>query len=250
MPKRNYISVLSIILLITLLLATATVFSACAKKGREEPVILEPGLPTDEPNVQDEPDSNDPLEGEEETPEEDFIDMDRASTLDDLMANKEKIHSYYFEQNISASYGDMLVKTWYADGWMKIASIFGDGEENIEYFDCGNLILVSCASVDDYGMMMTFEPGDPDIPKNHLTNDYHQFRVEGTDSIGGQTCRILLSREGEKLWVSTKYGFPLQVEFTDPTNDEHFIISYDNLTINTTDYEEVAIPDDLVIYRY
>jgi hypothetical protein len=168
------------------------------------------------------------------------------------MNNKEKITSYYFEQNIQASYGSMLVKTWYADGWLKIVSIFPGEEEHTEYFDCNNLILIDIqpSPEGDVGWVMTMEPGDQDIPRNHAANDYHQYKVVDTDSIDGQTCRVLESRQGEKLWVSTKHGFPMQVEYNDPTNDEHFVIFYENLTFNQTSYEEVAYPEDLTIIEY
>ena len=194
----------------------------------------------------EEPDPIDP-----DVDENDFIDLGRATTLDDLMANRAKIHSYYFEQTITASYGDLFVRTWYADGMMKKVSTFEDGEENIEYVDCENMFLVLRApATADFGIFMSFEPGDPDMPDNHLSNDYHQYRLVDTDTINGQICRVLENRQGEKLWVSTKHGFPLQVEFNDPTNEEHFILTYQNIMFNQTDYEDVAIPDDLLIVQY
>ncbi|MCL1976101.1 MAG: hypothetical protein FWG61_08085 [Firmicutes bacterium] len=250
----------ALILLFILLIAVMTIITSCnghKKDALTQEIILEPGITEQDshtPAVAETIDTEPSLEAEAEPktqPEEDFIDQGRASTINDLMANKAKITSYYFEQTIYASYGEVFVQTWYANGWMKIVSSFTDGEENIEYFDCENLILVSHApSAGNYGMMETFEEGNPDIPKNHLDNDYHNYKVVGTESIDGQICRILESRLGEKLWVSTKHGFPLQVEFNDPTNDEHFLIAYEGITFNQVRNEDVAMPQDLEIIMY
>ena len=238
-------------LLIFMLLAAIVVFSACSGKEKEAPtpqqVILEPGLTS---NGQEMPASQDTQENESEQPsEEEFVDLGRATKIEDLMANKENINSYYFEQTVNGSYGEVFVRTWYVDGRMKIVSVFEDGEENTEYIDYQDLSLVSYSpAAGDYGMMMTFEPDDPDIPNNPLAYDYHQYRVLDTESISGQTCRVLEGRQSEKLWISTKHGFPLKVEFDDPTNDEHFIITYESITFNQVSYDDVAIPDNLTIY--
>jgi hypothetical protein len=257
MNRRCLIS----IFLFLLLLAVMPLFSACANKEKEaqpNQVILEPGFSTPGDDTTNQPVTPAPepqpaASGEDEGDEDEeaFIDLGRASTLDDLMANKEKIHSYYFEQTVNASYGEMSVQTWYADGWMKIVNIFSDGEENIDYINCEHMFSISLApATRDYGILMYFEPDDPDMPENYLSNDYHQYRVVDTESINGQNCRVLESRQGKKLWVSTKYGFPLQVEFTDPTNEEHFIITYENIIFNQTRYEDVAVPADTELIQY
>ena len=253
MNRRNTASIL---LLIALLLVAMLVSSACGGKEKEaappQEVILEPGLITSgEPDNPTQPDTSEPdpeNDPTEEPVEEDFTDLGRASTINDLMANKKKIHSYYFEQ----TQDNLFIRTWYADGWMKIVIAFADGEESTEYFDCENLILVShTPAAGDYGVMMDFEQGDSDdMPQNHLSNDYHQYRVLETDNIEGQICRVLEGSRGEKLWVSTMHGFPLQVEFTDPTNDEHYTVLYENLTFNQVQAEDVAIPDDLEIIQF
>lgn len=251
MNRRNCVA----ILLIALLIAAIPLSSACGGKDKNAPppqeVILEPGLTSGEPDAAAQADTPEPTEEEPSDPadlsEGDFIDLGRASTLNDLMANKERIRSYYFEQ----TQDDIFIRTWYADGWMKIILSFADGEEETEYIDCENRILVSyMPAVGDYGILETFAEGDPNLPVNHLNNDYHEFRVVDTDNIEGQVCRVLEGRQGEKLWVSTKYGFPLQVEFIDPTNGKQYIVPYENLTLNQVLYEDVIIPEDLDIYQY
>ena len=242
------------VLLMMLLLVALPLFCACGGKEEETPsqeqVILEPGLSAAEPESPALPDEPDP-DPEPKTPdavEEEFIDMGRASTIDDLMANKEKIYSYYFEQTIDSVFGEMFVKTWYTYGLMKIIRSFPDEDEAIEYFDFPNRTLVSYTpATDDYGIMMTFEDNDPEIPKEHLSNDYHQYRLVDTDTINGQICRVLQSRQGDKLWVSTKHGFPLQMEYLDPESNERLTVVFENLSFNQVRYEDVATPDDLEI---
>jgi hypothetical protein len=233
MERYNATAIWIIMLLLMVMLTS----SACGGKEEEaqapsQQVILEPGLSDKAPGKPAQPETNEPDVGSSMSAEEGFIDNERASTLNDLMSNKAKIKSYYFEYIINASYGEIFVRTWYANGLMKIVSAFTEGETITEYFDCGDLSLVYHNSNEDYGWIETFEPGDPNAPKNLLDNDYHQYRVVDTDNINGQTCRVLESRQGEKLWISTKHGFPLQVEYTDPTNDEHFIVAYEGLTFN------------------
>jgi outer membrane lipoprotein-sorting protein len=235
-----------------LLLTSMLIFSACSsnkEKEAQQPqeVILEPGLIKKEPDTPAQPETS---EQESPTTADDvFIDKDRASTLDDLMANKEKIQSYYYDFSITDDYGEMLIRVWYKDGLMKIVREFPDGDTEIEYFNCKNLTLVShTPAFDDYGIMTTFEPGDPNMPKDHLSNDYHQFRLLDTESIDGQTCRVMENKD-EKLWISTKYGFPLQREYSDPTTNEHVTAIFENITFNQVKYEEVVIPSDLLIYE-
>ena len=246
MERVNHIAT---VLLIMLLLAAIALCCSCGKEKEEQPqqVILEPGLTEKEP-VTPEPQAEPEPVAEEG---DDFADKGRASTIDDLMANKEKIQSYYFEQTITTAFGDIFVKTWYTNGQMKIISTYEDGEENREYFDCEKLILVFHApAVDDFGRMITFEPGDTEMPKNYLASDYHDFRVVDSDSIEGQTCRVLDTRHGEKLWVSTKHGFPLQREFTDTDSGGQYTVAFENIVFNQVKYEDVAIPEDLIIYQF
>lgn len=252
MNRYNLVAMWWIMLLFAVVVMILPACGKSEQSSSSQEVILEPGIKQDgsgepvstpiETEAEDEP----VIPAEEEGG---FVDQGRASTIENLMSNKSKIMSYYFEQTINASYGDIFIKTWYADGWMKIVSIAPYGEENTEYVDYENSLLIEILSSPSgyIGKMSSFKPGDPDIPNNYVDTDYHQFRIVDNDNIDGQTCRVLESRQGEKRWVSTKYGFPVQVEFNDPTNDEHFIISFDNLTFNEVSYEDIAIPDDIDI---
>jgi len=244
--KKNHFA----ILLTALLLMSVLVLGAC--NGKPEPpldstTIIEPGLPnieTPDAIVDDpEPITDDP-EGTE-----DFVDLGRASTLDNLMNNKAKITSYYFEHTINYVTGEITIKTWYYDSMMKIVSAFSDAPESVEYYDCYEHELIShMPAFGKSAIMRTLKEGDPDIPNNPLAYDYHSFRVVETDSIDGQICRVM-ERAGETLWVGTKYGFPMQVEFRDSLTDEHLIVPYENITINQTTLEDVTMPDDLDIYE-
>ena len=248
MKRRNTAS-----LLLIMLLAAIPVFSACGGTEKEPPepqqVILEPGATQSGPATSAPPETPGPEEPPEE--EEGFVDMGLASTLKDLMANKEKIHSYYFEYATSDEYGEMFVRTWYKDGLMKIVRSFPDGDEIFEYFIYEELALVSYApAYDSSGTKIYFKPDDPYIPRNHLSNDYGQYSALSTESIGGQTCRVIEKRgerRGEKLWVSTLYGFPLQAELIDPGSGERRTEIYENLTLNQVEYTDVLIPGDLDI---
>lgn len=239
-------------LLLVSLLITAAALSACNNgdkpSGEPQPVIIEPGVKT-EPSPEEEPaPEQSPLP---EQPAEDFVDLGRASTLDDLMDNKAKIESYYFEQTISYGDGDIHVKTWYKGGVMKIVSSYPGAPESIDYYDCytRELVTYTPSSSGKNAMLITYDEGDPELPDNPLDYNYHDYRVLETDSIDGQVCRVLESRDGVKLWVNTKYGFPMQVEFTDAQSEEHFVVPYENIVINQVTDEDVSMPADLVIYE-
>jgi len=237
------------ILLTALLFMTVTVLGACGGKPEIPPAatIIEEGLDIKTPpEAVDDPEPNPP----DPEPVEDFVDLGRASTLDDLMSNKEKIISYYFEQTINYIAGNISIKTWYIDGMMKIVSSYPGAPESVDYYDCYDYVLVShTPSMGKNAIMITYKAGDPEIPNNPLDYDYNTFHVVETDSIDGQICRVMENRTGEKLWVGTKYGFPMQVEFTDPLIDEHFIVLYENIDINNVTLKDVTMPDDLEIYE-
>lgn len=247
MKKRCII----ILLVIVLLLVTASL-SACGKSGKPsaepQPVIIEPGLANEAP-PEEAPAPETPATPEL-PPEEEFTDLGRASTLDDLMANKAKIESYYFEQTIGYEAGDIHIHTWYKNGIMKIVSSYPGAPESVDYFDCYAYELITYTpSAGKNAVLITYEEGDAEVPNNPLNYNYHDYRVLETASIEGQVCRVLENSNGDKLWVGTKYGFPMQVEFVDSLTDEHFVVPYENITINQVTDEDVAIPTDLVIYE-
>jgi len=68
-----------------------------------------------------------------------------------------------------------------------------------------------------------------------------------TSQLVNQSCLALKNSAGDKFWISTKYGIPLQVEFTDSMTGERLKVKYENYKINSLDLSEVEIPDELQI---
>ena len=93
---------------------------------------------------------------------------------------------------------------------------------------------------------MDFNPNGDDAPDNPKDEDYASCTMLGTETIDGQLCYILQTSVGDKLWVGTKYGFPLQVEFVDHLGDT-YTVAYRNVAINTISAAEVAVPDNISI---
>ena len=91
-----------------------------------------------------------------------------------------------------------------------------------------------------------FDPAGEEAPGNPLLDDYLACKMLGTEVVNRQTCCILETPDGNKLWVSTRYGFPLQVEFVDQLGSR-FTVEYRNLEINTVTEDQVTIPDDLQV---
>ena len=76
--------------------------------------------------------------------------------------------------------------------------------------------------------------------------DYSTANIVGSETVDRQTCQILETASGDKLWVGTKYGFPLRVEYTDSLG-ERYRVDYRNLSVNSVSDEDVTIPGDLQI---
>ena len=95
--------------------------------------------------------------------------------------------------------------------------------------------------------MMEFSPSDPDLPDQPKADDYLSYTVVATEEIDGQVCKVLQTDTGDKLWVSTLYGMPLQVEFTDSLGDR-YTVAYENLRINDISDKEIALPEGVTVY--
>ncbi len=177
-----------------------------------------------------------------------FTDNGRETTVDDLLTARSKIESYYYEQTIAYASGSANIKTWYMGGKVKIISSVGDAGEDISYYDCADHTVVSYSPDNDYHAVQTsFDDQDLDILIDEEDYDYRDWEASGFDTIEDQCCMILENSNGNKYWVSTKYGIPLQVEFTDSFTGERLKVGYQNFRINSLDQSEVEIPDDLQV---
>lgn len=211
----------------------------------QDTVVLEPGLPDDTATDPIEEDT-DPDDADEQQPEE-FTDLGAAATLEDLTAAQAKIQSYYFEQTMPYLDSSVFMQVWYKDGYMRMRSSvdgYGLTENYYNYWD--STITSYSPGSGGPAQRMQFDFSSVDAPDNPAMEDYSLCTLLGTESIGGQTCLVLETPEGDTLWVGTKYGFPLQVEFTDSLGD-HFTVTYDNIEINTLEDADVLPPDDMEI---
>jgi len=229
------------------LLIFALLLSGCGENTAAQPArdpdlppnIIEPGVP--QAPAADDPAANDPSE------EDPFPDKESASTQEDLAAAQSRIESYYFEQMLEYPDGYVFNQVWYKNGKMKVlSSVDGYGLTEL-YYDYDACTVVSCTPGLGNAVMWDFDPASPDAPDNPILDDYTAYTPAGEEVIDRQYCMILQTPEGELLWVGTKYGFPLQVEFTDSLG-ERMTTQYKNVSINTVKDEEVVPPDDMEIY--
>lgn len=231
-----------------LLLALVLLLSCCgqpqpAEEEPSQPTVIEQGAAAREETTREE-------EEEENIPAEPFPDKGEETTVEDLTAALENIDSYYFEQSVAYPEGQVFMQVWYKEGRMKlVTSAYGYGLTE-SYYDYGQGLVVDYspgAMTTAYGR--SFDPNGDNAPTNPKMEDYSTATVLGFESVGRQTCLVLQTLSGDKLWVSTKYGFPLRVEFTDSLG-ERYQVDYKNLAINQVDDEDVSIPSDLpVVYN-
>ena len=239
-PRISPMSIRSLRFLITaLFLLAALLLPACSGADEESepatPVVIEEGAEAHHE------------EDAEQTPEDVFPDKGEAATIEDLQEALSKVESYYFEQSVEYPEGQVFMQVWYKDGLMKlITSVSGYGLTE-SYYDYNNGTVV------DYypGAMPTaygrgFDPAEPNAPKNPKLEDYSTADIIGSETVDRQLCQILETASGDKLWVGTKYGFPLRVEYTDSLG-ERYQVDYRNLSVNSVSDEEVTIPGDLQI---
>jgi hypothetical protein len=229
------------------LLAVSLLFSACAANNpdAEDAVIIEPGL-TDEETAED---NTDDEANDSETSAELFVDKGELTTVEDLAAAQAKIQSYYFEQTIPYTDASVFLQVWYYAHKMKVVtSVDGYGLTEF-YYDYDAQTIISYSPADsDTAIQMYFDAASEDAPDNPLDDDYTACTFLGSEEIDRQLCYILETPEGDKLWVSTKYGFPYQVEFIDHLG-EQYTVAYRNIEINTLTEESVQVPADLPIYN-
>ena len=230
-------------LCLTLLLAAAVFMAGCGSadgsKDENEPIVLEPGIENNDSGTVD--------DGQENEVEE-FVDKGEATTVDDLVAAHDKITSYYFEQTIPYADGSVFLQVWYWNNLMKVVASAAGGEINESYYDYNEMTMIYYTpSEGNEAIKMDFDPQGEDAPDNPKDEDYRTCTQLGTEQIDGQLCYIMETSVGDKLWVSTKYGFPLQVQFVDHLGDT-YTVEYCNVAINTVTAEDVAVPDDLNIY--
>jgi len=239
---------------VAVLLALLLPLAACGGTEEpavgEEPTVIEPGLNEED---QQTPDSGEPEpepEPQQPLPEDLFPDKGQAATLEDLAVAQSKIESYYFEQTVQYPSGHMFMQVWYKDGQMKVITSVDGVSQSEFYYDYVNMTVTTYyPGVSQAAMMADFDAGSPDAPQNPKTADYSSCTVLGTETVNRQTCLILQTTEGNKIWVGTKYGFPLQAEFTDSLGDQ-YTVQYKNVAINTITDGEVLPPADLVINNF
>jgi len=230
-----------------MVLMTLFLFSACAADEVDsDTVIIEPGL-LDEGT----PDTNDPdnTGNDNGTPTNEFVDKGEQTTVEDLAAAQAMIQSYYFEQTIPYTDASMFFQVWYCNHKMKvITSVDGYGTTEF-YYDYDTQTMISYSPADsDTALQMYFDPESEDAPDNPLRDDYTACTLLGNEAVDNQLCYILETATGDKLWISTKYGFPYQVEFIDHFGNK-YTVAYRNIKINTLTEEAVQVPADLPIYN-
>ena len=231
-------------MIVLLLLAALLLLPACGQSAPEpaedpsQPTVIEQGAAAHQ--------------GEEGTaqPTDPFPDKGEAATLEDLNEALAKVESYYFEQSVAYPSGQVFMQVWYKDGLMKLVTSVDGYCLTESYYDYkqGQVVDVSPGDrTSAYGR--DFDPNSENAPNNPKMEDYTAAELTGGETVGRQYCQIVETDSGDRLWVSTKYGFPLRVEYTDSLG-ERYQVDYKNLSINTVSDEDVAMPADLeVVYN-
>ena len=216
-------------------------FSACvneAEEQQENNSVIEPGVNEEE---------DQPNQTTEEEVEEPFPDLGEDTTLSQLTEALSQIDSYYFEQTMPYVDGSVFMEIWYKDPVMKIQTSMEGTLQQISYYDYDAMtVLNAYPGSSSVAMLTSFDPASEDTPDNPVLRDYSEYTEDGFEEINRQTCMKLVGEDGTILWVSTKYGFPLQVSFTDSLGAE-YTVQYKNLTVNNVTEEDVMIPADLEI---
>ena len=230
--------------MIVLLLLAALLLPACGQSAPEpaedpsQPTVIEQGAAAHQGG-----------EGEAQ-PSDPFPDKGEAATLEDLNEALAKVESYYFEQSVAYPSGQVFMQVWYKDGLMKLVTSVDGYCLTESYYDYKQRQVVDVSPgnrTSAYGR--DFAPNSENAPNNPKMEDYTAAELTGGETVGRQYCQIVETPSGDKLWVSTKYGFPLRVEYTDSLG-ERYQVDYKNLSINTVSDEDVAMPADLeVVYN-
>ena len=143
------------------------------------------------------------------------------------------------------------MQVWYKDGLMKLVTSSSGYGLTESYYDYNQGTVVDYyPGTQNTAYGRDFDPQGEYAPDNPKMEDYSTAVIVGSETVGRQTCQILETVSGDKLWVSTKYGFPLRVEYTDSLG-ERYQVDYRNLSINTVSDEDVSLPTDLsVVYNF
>lgn len=242
-------SIKSILCLLPCLLLVFSLLTACGDSDDTlsphepdmEPVVIEPGLP------ERDDDGDSPEQPPKIDNPEDFPDPGAEATLESVSEALFKIKSYYFEQEMPYLNTSVFMQVWYKDGYMRMLSSM-DGymlSENFYDYNQGTITIYSAVSGGP-AQRMSFDFSSDEAPQNPVMEDYSLCTLLGSEEINGQICLILETPTGDKLWVGTQYGFPLQVEFTDSLGDR-FVSSYNNIRINTLEDADVQPPAQMEI---
>jgi hypothetical protein len=223
-------------LLLIIALVAVAVLAACNQEqaAEEQPpdfTIIETGIePGTDPQAEQ---------------EADFVDRGAETTVADLSRAQAKITSFYFEQRMEYADGAVFLQVWYAAGRMKLlSSVDGYGLSEFYYdYEQQTMIRYYPGSGED-ATQEHFDPHSADAPNNPVSEDYESYTLLGAEEIDRQYCLILQTPQGDKLWVGTKYGFPLKTEYVDETSGFTRSSLYKNVKINTITEEDVAPPEE------
>ena len=232
-----------------LLLAILLLCCSACDRNEEDTVIDDPIVIT--PGVQDDLDQDpDADEEEQDEAQEEFPDKGTESDVNDLVIALSKVQSYYYEKSMPYVDGTIDVQVWYYDGKMKYTMSDATHGDIHTYYDYQEQTRISYTpAMGNTAVKDHFSIYDEDLPAEPKSYQYYDYTVHGFETVDGQTCMMLETPSGDMLWISTRYGFPLQERFTDPQGDV-YTVALQNLSINTVSESDVTLPDGVeLIYE-
>ena len=177
-----------------------------------------------------------------------FKDKGEYTSISDLSAAQAKISSYYYEQNIPYTDASVFVRVWCVDNKMKVISSVEGYVLTEFYYDLDEMTVISYSPADgDTGLKMHYTGDSEEAPDNPLVFDYDSFTHVDNEEVARQLCYVFETDLGDKLWISTKYGFPMQKEFVDHFGERYTVV-YNNIQLNSISEDDVAVPEDMPIY--
>ena len=231
-------------LVLIMLLILTVAASGCSDDAADTPgpddgtVIIEQGRvdnPDDDPNTDE--------------PVEDFPDLKDKATVEDLVTAQSKINSYYFEQTLAYPDGHVFMQVWYKDGKMKLVSSVDGYGLNETYYDYNTRTITTYSPGSGSAYQSSFDIDSSDAPDNPLLDNYSDYEIVGSETVNRQYCMIFKTDTDDLLWVGTKYGFPVQVEFTDSLGTR-LTATYKNVSINSVEDSDVNLPAAVQITSY
>ncbi|MBR5430012.1 MAG: hypothetical protein IK116_05740 [Firmicutes bacterium] len=242
MRHRTLRVCLALLLLPTLLLLC----SACGSRTEEgqtaQPTVIEEGAAARQEEQAETGETGEADDAESGRQPDPFPDKGEAATPADLDDALSRIDSYYFEQSVPYPSGQVFMQVWYKDGRMKLVTSVDGYCLSESYYDYDKRTVVEVYPGSDQAVTRDFDPDADNAPKNPKMEDYTAAVLTGSEVVGRQLCQVLETAAGDKLWVSTKYGFPLRVEYTDSLG-ERYQVDYRNLSVNTLTDADLALPD-------